>query len=223
MRIGATQAGISFIKRHYETPNAHSERYFKELGLDRKDVHITKEGGLNVDNRNVQQAVMRWVDGSILRPNAAMRPTMSSDPHYATFYHLKQFMYATHAVISKRIATELKHGNMDPMVLAFAGYIPTMLAADAAKGMLQTSMGGTAPIWEHEGVAGVVGHGLMRTGLTGPYQMALDMPQYGPLSIFGPTAEQAASATTHPVGETIRDALAVGPFNFNLAGNAAND
>jgi hypothetical protein len=223
MRIGATQAAISFIKRHYEAPNEHSARYFEELGLDRKNVQITKEGGLNVDNRNVQQAVMRWVDGAILRPNAAIRPTMSSDPHYAVFYHLKQFMYATQSVITKRMMVEAKNGNTNPAILAFAGYIPTMLMADAAKGILQGTMGAQTPVWEHDGVGGVLGHGLNRTGLIGPSQMALDIPEYGPASLLGPTAEQVVSATHQPLRDTVHSALAVGPLNFAMAGNAAND
>jgi hypothetical protein len=223
MRIGATQAAISFIKRHYESPNEHSERYFKELNLDRKSVHIDKDGRLNVDNREVQQAIMRWVDGAILRPNAAMRPTMASDPHYATFYHLKQFMYATHAVINRRIITEIKHGNSNPLLLAFGAYLPVMMASDAFKGIIQTATGGGVPTWEHEGVAGVAAREFQRTGLLGPAQMAIDVPQYGVSGLFGPTAEQITTAFTQPIGKTIASALMVGPAHLDVNGMALND
>jgi hypothetical protein len=218
MRVQATQAAISFIKRNYEAPNEHTERRFKELGLDKKDISIDKDGRLNVDNRNVQQAVMRWVDGAVLRPNAAMRPTMASDPHYATFYHLKQFMYAMHSVILKRAQIEIKNGNSDPLLMLVAGYIPTMIAADAAKGLLQTAMGGGAPVWEHDGVAGIISHGVQRAGLLGIAQMPVDAINYGPLELGGPAVEQAASAFSDPLAQTLTSALAVGPANMLLKG-----
>jgi hypothetical protein len=218
MRVQATQAAISFIKRNYEAPNEHTERRFKELGLDKKDISVDKDGRLNVDNRNVQQAVMRWVDGAVLRPNAAMRPTMASDPHYATFYHLKQFMYAMHSVILKRAQIEIKNGNSDPLLMLVAGYIPTMIAADAAKGLLQTAMGGGAPVWEHDGVAGIISHGVQRAGLLGIAQMPVDAINYGPLELGGPAVEQAASAFSDPLAQTLTSALAVGPANMLLKG-----
>jgi len=218
MRVGATQAAISFIKRHYEAPNKHTERYFKELNLDPKDIKIGEDGRLNVESPAVQQAVMRWVDGAQLRPNAAMRPTMASDPHYASFYHLKQFMYAMQAVILKRVQVEIKNGNTDPLMLMFAGYVPMMLAADAAKGLLQVATGGGAPIWEHEGVAGVVSHGVQRAGLLGVAQMGVDVASYGPLGLGGPTVEQVGSAVVDPLGKTVAEAVAVGPTNMLLRG-----
>lgn len=218
MRVQATQAGISFIKRHYEKPNEHSERYFKELGLSRESVSIDENGGLNVDNREVQQAVMRWVDGAILRPNAAIRPTMSSDPHYAIFYHLKQFMYAMHAVILKRVQIEIKNGNSDPLLLLMSGYVPVMIAADAAKGLLQVATGGGAPIWQHEGVAGVVSHGVQRAGLLGVGQMVPDALSHGPVELAGPAVGQVADAVVDPLPQTVAEATMIGPLNMALKG-----
>lgn len=218
MRIQATQAAIGFIKRHYEKPNEHSDRYFKELGLSRDDVNIADDGALNVANPKVQQAVMRWVDGAVLRPNAAMRPTMASDPHYAVFYHLKQFMYAMHSVILKRAQVEVKNGNTSPLMVLMAGYIPVMIAADAAKGLLQTALGGGAPVWEHDGVAGIMSHGAQRAGLLGIGQIPVDAINYGPAGLLGPTAEQAVHAATEPLSQTLSTAAAVGPANMLLKG-----
>lgn len=218
MRVGATQAAINFIKRHYEKPNKHSERYFKELDLSRDSVQINDKGELNTENLEVQQAIMRWVDGAQLRPNAAIRPTMASDPHYATFYHLKQFMYAMQAVILKRVQVEVKNGNTDPVIMLMAGYVPMMLAADAAKGLLQAATGGGDPYWEHEGLSGIVSHGVQRAGLLGVGQMGVDVVNYGPSGLGGPMVEQAASAATDPIGKTVAEAVAVGPLNMALKG-----
>ena len=271
MREGATQAAIHAIKRHIEKPSEHSERFFKEYGLDvggydlkelsaaftkhRGDAHATSaiaaaenhtrkvtrgglsaselrtlarigvkpsggkhligaDGRLNVENRNVQQAVMRWVDGAILRPNAAIRPTMSSDPHYATFYHLKGFMYATQAVILRRVQTEIKNGNSDPLMMLFAGYIPVMLAADAAKGVLQELAGGGAPTWEHGSAGEVLEHGVERAGLPGVGQLGIDALRYGPTSLLGPNVEQFTRAMTQPVHQTFTDAIMAGPLSI---------
>ena len=218
MRVQATQAAISFIKRHYEKPNEHSERYFKELGLSRDDVRIGDDGALNVENRQVQQAIMRWVDGAILRPNAAIRPTMSSDPHYAIFYHLKQFMYAMHATILKRVQIEIQNGNTDPLLLLMAGYVPVMIAADAAKGLIQVATGGGEPHWQNQGVAGVVAHGVQRAGLLGVYQMVPDTVAHGVIEQAGPAVGQVADAVVDPLPQTVAEATMLGPLNMALKG-----
>lgn len=223
MRVGATQAAIGFIKRHYESPNEHSDRYFEELGLTRADVQLGPDGALNVENRQVQQAVMRWVDGAILRPNAAIRPTMSSDPHYAVFYHLKQFMYAMHAVILKRVQIEIKNGNTDPLILLLAGYVPMMLAADSAKGLIQEATGNGQPYWQHDSLGGVVAHGVERAGLLGVGQLLADTVNYGPLGLLGPAVEQAAGIVTEPLSESVAEATMVGPLSMVLRGPESSE
>jgi hypothetical protein len=127
-------------------------------------------------------------------------------------------MYAMHSVILKRAQIEIKNGNSDPLLMLVAGYIPTMIAADAAKGLLQTAMGGGAPVWEHDGVAGIISHGVQRAGLLGIAQMPVDAMTYGPLELGGPAVEQAASAFSDPLAQTLTSALAVGPANMLLKG-----
>ncbi len=219
MRVQATQAAIGFIKRHGgEKTNEHSERYLRELGLTAKDVKLGADGRLDVEDPKIQKAVMRWVDGAILRPNAAMRPTWMSDPHYAVFGHLKQFMYATHEVLLKRITHEMKNGNTDPAMTFIAGYVPVMLAADSAKGILQELAGGGAPMWQHESVGGVVAHGVERAGGFGVAQMGVDAVKYGPTSLLGPQVEQVVSAFNNPVSESIKEAVGVGPLSIVMKG-----
>ncbi len=79
MRVQATGAAARFIERHLNTPSKHSRRYLEdELGLrDGKDAYM-KNGRLDTDNEAVQQAIVRWVNGAILRPNAMQRPIMAS-------------------------------------------------------------------------------------------------------------------------------------------------
>lgn len=219
MRVQATQAAIGFIKRHGgEKTNEHSERYLRELGLSAEDVQLGADGRLNVEDPKIQKAVMRWVDGAILRPNAALRPTWMSDPHYAVFGHLKQFMYATHEVLLKRIVHEVKNGNTDPMMTFLAGYIPVMLVADSAKGILQEIVGGGTPTWQHDSVGGIVAHGVERAGGLGVAQMGVDTVKYGPTSLLGPQVEQLLSAFNNPVNESIKEAAGVGPLSIMMKG-----
>jgi hypothetical protein len=206
VRIQATQAAISFIKRQVTAPTEHSDRYLGELILTKKGVVIDKNGDLDYSNPKIQVAVKRWVDQSILRPNAAHRPTWMSDPHYAIFGHMKQFSYTFHDTIMKRAWMEAKaHGNMAPMAIMLGAFAPMMVASDLAKSIMLT---GDTPTWAKEGLPSMIDHGVRRAGLLGLAQPYADPLMTGhPASMFGPTVEQAVSAMTHPFKETMVDAL----------------
>ena len=206
MRVSATQAALSFIKRQVEKPSEHSERYLKELTLSKEDVQISKDGELNYNDPKIQVAVRRWVDGAILRPNAAQRTAWMSDPHFAVFGHMKQFAYTFHDVIMKRAWTEAKaHNNFGPMGILLATFTPMMIAADAAKSLL---LSGEEPVWMHEGLGAEIAHGARHAGLLGFATPYIDPIITGhPASMLGPTVEQAVSAFTQPFKQTMTDAL----------------
>ena len=72
-----------------------SERYLKDLGVTSKQIKAWKDSGSDVDQHpQVASALGRFVDESIVRPNAAERPIWASDPHYAIVWQLKSFYYA---------------------------------------------------------------------------------------------------------------------------------
>jgi hypothetical protein len=172
MRVSATQAAVKFIKKHMNTPTKHSERYLKELFGDNA-VPELMDGELDYTNPLVQQAIMRWVDGAILSPNAAQRPMWASDPHYALLFHMKQFVYSFHKVILKRAFTEaFVHGDAGKLMVLFAGYVPVVIAADTAKSMLLSM--GEEPYWMQQGVGSALGHGISRAALMGIPQIGLD-------------------------------------------------
>ena len=199
MRIQAAEAGKEFIEHHLTKQGEHSERYLKELGLDPAKVkEYMKDGQLDLDNRNLQVAVNRWVDGAILKPNAAQRPIWASDPHYQLFYHLKQFTYSMHNTILRRAAIEMKHGNMGPAVALCATYVPMMIAADVLKNAM---LPGNAPAWM-QSVAGMLDHGYQRANLGGIAQLyQQNMPFIGDghlSSEFGPFPSQIADMLSIP-------------------------
>lgn len=196
MRVQATGAAARFIERHLTKPTKHSERYLKdELGLREEADAYLKNGRLDTDNPAVQQAIVRWVNGAILRPNAMQRPIMASDPHYQLFYHLKQFTYSFHKVILARTYTEATHGNFTPMAALLAGYVPMVIAADIVKELVTP---GDEPAWMKGGIGDVVWHGLGRANLLGVPQMGFDAVEFAwkrgnPLEmsgLFGPAPDQ---------------------------------
>jgi hypothetical protein len=204
-RVGASEAAMKFIARHADgKESTHSKRWMAELGLKAGDIQMvsgrialtTAEGLTEAQAKRVHAAVNQWVDGAMLRPDAADKPIWMNDPHWALISHLKQFVFSFQKVILGRMAHELRHGNYVP-AMALASYVPVMIAADATKGMIQG--GGDVPEWKKNwGPAEYVGYGVQRAGLFGVGQFGVDMVEdvnrggsgFGALS--GPTLEQMA-------------------------------
>ena len=70
-----------------------SERYLAELGLTAEDVIAWDGRDLDLHPK-IKTALGRFVDESIVRPNAAERPIWASDPNFALVWQLKSFYYA---------------------------------------------------------------------------------------------------------------------------------
>jgi hypothetical protein len=189
MRVGASQAALAFLARHADgTASPHSARWMKELGYD-----VGEYDAAVLDDK-AKAAVNRWVDGAVLRPDAADKPIWMSDPRWMLLSHLKQFVYSFQQTILKRVAHEYRHGNYAP-AMALTSYVPAMIAADAIKGMIQG--GGETPEWKKNwGVTEYVGHGVERAGLLGVGQFAVDSMEMGPMgALAGPTIGQLWDAT----------------------------
>ncbi len=189
MRVGATEAAIGFLKRHADgTASPHSVRWLAELGLQPGQI----KGDVDVNDPQIKAAINRWVDGAVLRPDAADKPIWMSDPHWALVAHLKQFVFSFHETILKRVAHEYKHGNYAP-AMTLASYVPAMMAADMIKGLIQG--GGDEPEWKRTwGPADYVWSGVERAGLLGTGQFAVDAVGNGVGSLAGPSLEQLGSA-----------------------------
>jgi len=212
MRVSATEAASKFFAKHADgTSSEHSVRWLAELNLKPGEI-VIKDGrplltvkdfeahGYSSDkavaaSNKMRGAINQWVDGAILRPNAADRPIWFNDPHFAVVSHLKSFMYAFQHTILKRVGNELEHGNIAP-AMALASYVPTMIAADLMKGMIQG--GGEQPDWKSNwGVSDYVWNGVQRAGLLGTTrQFSTDFMKdvhqggVGFTSLLGPTVEQ---------------------------------
>lgn len=235
MRVSGTKLAVAFLEHHADLPDkVHSERWLAELGLKPGEVPLDKDGHLIWDKRvlaaerapegaseeekakvltqatsdmeKVHYAITRYVERSVLSPNAAQRPSWASDPHYSVLFHLKQFTYSMHHTVLKRALNEATHGNMNP-IGALAGAIPVMMASDAIKGLVVG--GGSLPAWQHNMDIGQrILMGAQRGGLAGVTQFGIDA-LHNPASLFGPTVEQAVHAALNPSDalSTLHDAI----------------
>lgn len=218
MRVGATQAAMGFLARHADgTASPHSERWLAELGLRPGEVKLGADGSPLITKEQFKSAglsdahadamadkmaiaINKWVDGAILRPNAAHKPIWMNDPHYALLAHLKQFVYSFQETILKRVAHEARYANYGP-AMALAGYVPFMMAADFAKGLILG--GGQQPSYKDGWDAqDYIWSGMQRAGLFGVGQFAIDSATAahrggtGLGALAGPTLEQIGDAVS---------------------------
>jgi hypothetical protein len=199
MRVGATEAAVGFITKHADgKASQHSIRWIAELGLRGGDVKVINgrmattvaEGLTEAQAARVKSAVNQWVDGAVLRPDAADKPTWMNDPHFMLISHLKQFVYSFHHTILDRVMHEMKHQNYAPAI-ALSSYVPIMIAADMLKGLIQG--GGEEPSWKKAwGPGEYLGSGVERAGLFGVGQFGVDALQGNFGSLAGPTLGQFA-------------------------------
>ena len=219
-RVMAVAAAQNFLKRHAQGLDKHSDRYLDELGVTARDVRFDREGNLRLltpeerqsasdariaaDDR-LRNAIFRFVDEAILRPDSAQRPIYGSDPHFMLVFHLKGFMYSFYERIMKRAWNEAaQHGNLVPMA-SLGMYVPGMVAADMLRDAVKDAFGDQDDDRRDDWTAwDWAGHGLERSGLYGPYVQQLadakeDYERFGKLpgiSMFGPAAEHAVDLVT---------------------------
>jgi hypothetical protein len=224
MQVSGTRAAIGFIKRHAQKPGANSEAYLAELNLKAADVKVDANGELDYTDPKIQEAIHQWVNGAVMRPNAAQRPAWGSDPHYMMFWHMKQFAYTFHDVIMKRAVHDFKkYGDMGPAGVLAATFTPIMVASDAMKSILLT---GSEPAWMKAGLASEIEHGAMRAGLAGKFQPAVDVltnPHRSVLGLGGPVVEQITQMFTDTPHDSAVNALPGANLWNTIGGKAAID
>jgi hypothetical protein len=201
VRVGATTAAMNFLAKHAQLSGKHSARYLSELGVRSSDIvryngriaTSVSEGLTAEQELRVRSAINQWVDGAVLRPDAADKPVWMNDPHFALIAHLKQFVYAFSHTIIDKVIHEAKHGNYAPAV-SLVSYVPFMVAADIARDMLTN--GGDEPEWKKGwGAAEYLSNGVQRAGLLGVRQITADAA-----SAWGEGAEKGAALAKKGAG-----------------------
>ena len=180
---------------------ARVERMYGER-FNVKNIKLDNEGRLDINDLANQRAVQRWVEDAIMSPNAAIRPTPASDPHYATFYYLKNFAYTMHRVLLHGVVNQARLGNYRPALILGTSYIPIMIAAGATKEML---IPGDEPPWMKGGLDSYLAYGFERAGLFGVPQLYMENVYgthgFGDFDLakqFGPSVDQAQDFISAP-------------------------
>lgn len=195
MRLSGFESAQRFVLR-----NLGDRRYMDELGLKQADIPHLKanaDGGIDFDSlppptlARIQGAMYRFVDGAVLRPNAAQRPVWASDPAFMLIAHLKQFAFSFHNTFLKRYGNELGHGNPRAIPL-FLSFLPFGIFSGAVRRSL-AGQGAFASMT----LPSIIDDGMMRSGMYGSGMFlddAIGDVHRGRLpgtSFLGPTAEHA--------------------------------
>lgn len=218
-RIFAAGMGKAFLldnAKKAAAGNQRSIRYLKELGLTAEEVNKWAGGNINeAGNEKIKLALARFVDESIVRPNAAERPIWASDPRFALVWQLKSFFYAYGKTIVGGSMNEMQSryteaglkGAAVPLFLGAATLLPlTMLGFDLRERFkvgLAWVLPGVSPDDKNYRRSQDMDWGeytteiIDRSGILGPFTLALPLfmedKRYGdPMWVgpLGPTVEK---------------------------------
>lgn len=113
----ASNMAVQFVLRHADGDNGNprSPRYLAELDVTAEQVNRwyksqSSERGFSFegeDGQAVKEALTRFVESSMLRPNAAERPAWANDPRFALIWQLKSFLYSFSKVIIGGLKREM--------------------------------------------------------------------------------------------------------------------
>jgi len=236
----AAGMGRQFILNHAKGTNPRSERYLRELGLTKADVDAWVKSGQKLstpEGKKVKQAVQRFVESSILRPNSAERPIWASDPRWALVWQLKSYFYAYSKVITGGVLREAKsrakegQGGIEEASATLAVFgltaVATMPLAMLGMELREYIKYGAA--WALPGIDASTRYfrtdrmdwdeylfeTVDKSGFLGPLSlgvMANQSAEYGKspiISLLGPTAETVDEAIRNGwrVDKTIRDRM----------------
>ena len=238
----AAGMGRQFILKHAKNPTERSERYLRELGLTKADVDAWVKGGKKLstpEGQKMKLAVQRFVESSILRPNAAERPVWASDPRWALVWQLKSYFYAYSKVITGGVLREAKsrakegEGGIEEATATLAVFGLTAVATMplAMLGMELREYVKYGAAWALPGIDAkqryfrtdrmdwdeYLFETIDKSGFLGPLSlgvMANQSAEYGKspaVSLLGPTAETIDEALRNGwrVDKTIRDRLII--------------
>ena len=224
-RVYATGMGESFLienaklARDSSNPvlQKRARRYLEALEVTPEQVDAYQNSGYDVTkNKAVGNAISRFVEESIVRPNAAQRPIFASDPRFALVWQLKSFFYSygTNIVggqlkeIRNRYNEEGFTSSMAPIVLMAVTLLPLAalgmeLREPIKEGLAWLIPGVDSTAKDYDRTGKMTGgeyalETIDRAGVLGPFGLLLPMldesKRYGdPMFItpLGPTVEKA--------------------------------
>lgn len=222
----ASATGVEFILYHADpkTAGKRSERYLRDHGVTAEQVnkwkaaqkdgqHYTFDGP---EGEAVMGALQRFVENSMLRPNAAERPAWANDPRYQLVWALKSYLYSFGKVIigglKREMGKRLDEGgtSLDMMsaigvtgVLAAAAFLPLAMLSLELRELAKAGMAGVLPGVDANAryfrsdrmdYGEYLAEMFDRAGFAGPLAIltsafkSVEWGQTGVGAIFGPTA-----------------------------------
>ena len=222
----ASGVGVEFIKEHAndKTKNEHSERFLDQLGLNAETVQAWEKNQVEGEHYSfegpegeaVKGGLRRFVENSMLRPNAAERTFWGNDPRFSLIWSLKSFLFSFGKVIIGGIGREMaiRYGEADTRferissigmmgVLAAAAFMPLAMLSLELRELAKAGIAGVLPFVEPDAryfrsdrmdYGTYLAEIFTRAGFQGPMSIffdALSADRYGGTgvgAIFGPTA-----------------------------------
>ena len=215
-RIFAAQMGKQFMVRAAESAKKGDKLYAEQLdalGVTPEQVEAAQAddfvltGKIGRKHQAVRSALGKFVDESIVRPNAAERPGWANNPYFATIWQLKSFYYAYGKVIvggigrtiQQRYGVEGIPSAMMPAIMGAALLLPlTALGLELRELIKFTLSGFDASKFRTNRLdwSSYMGELIDRAGVLGPFGLLIPMyesQKYGDFFIgpaLGPTAER---------------------------------
>lgn len=226
-RAAALAVGRDAIKRWAAEGN---EKNLAELGLTVEDVKMWLEGGEEIygaegspdgeAERKVAEALIQFVNESVMRPNPSQRPLWASNPAFMLLFHLKMFMYSFHDTIIRQVVQNMREANT-PWQKAYMVAVPgLMMMALTGLGLelrelIQYKLWGRTPRTDRMSNVEYVWELATRSGLFGPSQLAIDWEgadergQLGVIAVAGPTVNQLNELISKPLSQSVPKAIPV--------------
>lgn len=217
----ALHSAHGFLSKHALRPGKHSARYMRELGLRDGDIQVetvigahgrpvervkTNTGDAERDAR-VREALVRFVDDAVLRPNPIQSPLWHADPYMGVVTQYKGFLYAMWDQMGRRIQAEVGNGNFVGPVIAMVAYAPLAIMAMLMRETIQYGEEGN-PARAGWDVVDYTGAALNNSGMLGPnaafltaFENDLSTDRLPVLSQLGPSFGQATNVASSAVGE----------------------
>jgi len=215
-RIFAAQMGKQFMVRAAEGAKKGDKLYAEQLdalGVTPEQVEAAQAddfvltGKIGRKHQAVRSALGKFVDESIVRPNAAERPGWANNPYFATIWQLKSFYYAYGKVIVGGIGRTMRQrygvegipSAMMPAIMGAALLLPlTALGLELRELIKFTVSGFDASKFRTNRLdwSSYMGELIDRAGVLGPLGLLIPMyeaQKYGDFFIgpaLGPTAER---------------------------------
>ena len=240
-RTFAAGMGQRFLIKLAQDNTEKSNSDLKELGLTRQQIikaYDRNSGTLDTSSPEIRNALGTFVDESILRPNAAERPSWASNPYTALIFQLKSFFYAFGVNIMGGLFRQGKSaynekgipGAAVPLVLAASTLLPLSMLGLELREFIKYLGRGVTPGFIEEPLRGVqvqdtfsystafrtdgmpwneyILEILDRAGIFGPATIAFSM---GDNAKYG---DAWLTPAFGPTAERLEDLLIDGEFRF---------